>query len=67
MKVIEGGYDRDFKIYHKYKFFYFNNFYETIVFQPKSWEKEDNIKHYVGSHTLLGDSLYVSQGKCEKF
>ncbi len=67
MKVIEGGNDRDFKTYNKYKFFYTNNFDETIVFQPKSWEKDDNIKHYVRSHTLPGDSLYVSQGKCEKF
>jgi hypothetical protein len=66
--MIEDGYESTFKSYQeKYKWFYIDNFDDTIVFQPKKWEKNENVKHYVRSHTLPNDPLYVAQGKCEKF
>ena len=55
------------KTYHQYKFFYTNSFDTTLVFHPLQWETNKQIRHYVRSHTLPKDSLYVAQGKCEKF
>jgi hypothetical protein len=65
IKMIEDGYDSE--LISKNGFFFTNNFDETVVFQPIKWEKNENTRHYVRSHTLPGDSLYVAQGTCDKF
>lgn len=66
-KVDSDGYESTYKTYNKYKMFYVDNFDDTIVFQPKKWENNENIRHYVRSHTLPNDSLYIAQGSCNKF
>jgi hypothetical protein len=65
IKMIADGYDSE--LISKNGFFFTTNFDDTIVFQPLKWEKSENTRHYVRSHTLPGDSLYVAQGKCDKF
>ena len=67
MIMIEDSYEVNFETDNEYKIFYHNGFDETIVFRHKKWEENENIRHYVRSHTLPGDSLYVAQGKCDKF
>lgn len=65
IKMIFDGYDTD--LVSNNGFFFTNNFDTTIVFQPIKWETNKNKRHYVRSHTLPNDPLYVAQGKCDKF
>jgi len=66
IKMIMDGVDRELVSSSDFAF-YTNNFDTTLVFQPLKWEKNKNIRHYVRSHTLPNDPLYVAQGKCDKF
>ena len=65
IKMIIDGTDRE--LISENGFFFTNNFDTTVVFQPIKWEKNKNTRHYVRSHTLPNDPLYVAQGKCDKF